>query len=162
MSRIFFPRGGACVRSAGRPAVTSLAAAAFLAACIYAHAIAFSCALERALATCLVKVFLAEAACCIICERGNCLLRMRIRRQCATCVGYVCGVAPTARYTAKLASCAHVTTNQVSFSQRWAEFFGRHCMLVSTAVCYQWQLTAEHNQHGVYFIDSSPSLTKRR
>ena len=60
MSRIFFPRGGACVRSAGRPAVTSLAAAAFLAACIYAHAIAFSCALERALATCLVKVFLAE------------------------------------------------------------------------------------------------------
>ena len=91
MSRIFFPRGGACVRSAGRPAVTSLAAAAFLAACIYAHAIAFSCALDRALATCLVKVFLAEAACCIICERGNCLLRMRIRRQCATCVGYVCG-----------------------------------------------------------------------
>ena len=160
MSRIFFPRGGACVRSAGRPAVTSLAAAAFLAACIYAHAIAFSCALERALATCLVKVFLAEAACCLICERGNCLLRMRIRRQCATCVGYVCGANGQIYRQTRLM--LHVTTNQVSFSQRWAEFFGRHCMLVSTAVCYQWQLTAEHNQHGVYFIDSSPSLTQRR
>ena len=37
-----------------------------------------------------VRVLLAEAACCI-CERGNCLLRMRSRWQWATCVGYVCG-----------------------------------------------------------------------
>ena len=36
------------------------------------------------------KVLLVEAACCI-CERGNCLLRMRSRRQWAACAGCLSG-----------------------------------------------------------------------
>ena len=80
---------------------------------------------------------------------------MRSRRQWETYVGYAY-MALTTRYTAKNVSCYNLSSVVKS---EMDEDFERHCMLVCTAVCRQWQLTVEHNQHGVSFEDSIQSLT---
>ena len=65
-------------------------------------------------------------------------------------------MALTTRYTVKNVSCYNLSSVVKSEMDK---DFERHCMLVCTAVCRQWQLTVEHNQHGVSFEDSSQSLT---